>query len=207
MSILIEARMHSRNPIARRRLLFSLLVLVVLIGALAALPVRAQVVPSAYRGPDTLWAGASYLNFDASFPYQSGSRLSGAGAFVDFFWSSHLGVEGTVRFLRFGGYAGETESNYLGGPVYRFRPIGRLRPFARVLVGNGRIHYPYDIGDAGYLAVAPAGGVSWRLSPNVAVHGAYEYQYWLNSPGYSNQPDHPLHPNGVQIGVAYRIFH
>lgn len=203
MSTLAKARMHSRTRIVRRRLSSLLLVCAALFAACSA---RAQVVPSAYRGPDTLWVGASYQNFDASFPYQSGSRLSGAGAFVDFFWNAHLGVEGTARFLRFGGYADETESSYLGGPVYRVRPVGRLRPFVRALIGNGRIHYPYDIGDAGYFAVAPAAGASWRLSANLSVRGAYEYQYWLNSPGYSNQPSHALHPNGVEVGIAYRIF-
>jgi hypothetical protein len=79
----------------------------------------AQVVPSDFRGPDNLWVGAVYSNFEASFPYESGQRQQGLGAFVDFNFNSHFGVEGNAQFLPFGAFQGVTESSYLIGPRYR----------------------------------------------------------------------------------------
>jgi opacity protein-like surface antigen len=165
----------------------------------------AQVVPSASRGSDTLWVGAEYSNFNASFPYQSGQRLQGVGAFVDFNFDAHLGVEANARFLPFRGHQGETESSYLIGPRYRFRYLGRFQPHAQGLIGAGNIHYPFNIGNANYFDIAPGGGVNYRLSGHWLLRAEYEYQFWLNSPGYSNQPDHQLRPNGINAGVAYRL--
>jgi opacity protein-like surface antigen len=64
-----------------------------------------------------------------------------------------------------------------------------------------------DVGDANYFTIAPAGGVDYRLQDRRAIRMEYEYQFWLNSPGYSSQPDHPLRPNGFHAGISYRIFH
>lgn len=173
----------------------------------SAVVVSAQVVPEGYQDQARLEAGAEYSNFSASFPYQSDQRIWGVGAFADVTLNGRLGVEGDARFLHFGGFAGSTETNYLAGPRYAFRNFGRLRPFVVGLVGVGHIHYPFLIGDANYFAVAPAGGVSYRLNRRFAIRADYEYQFWVNSPGYANEPDHPLHPNGFNVGVAYRLFH
>lgn len=166
----------------------------------------AQVVPAGYQDQPRLSFGVEYSNFSASFPYQSGQRIGGLGGFADLTLKSRLGVEGEVRFLHFGGFEGSTESNYLAGPRYLFRSFGNFRPYIKGLVGSASIHYPFQIGDASYLAVAPAGGVSYRLSGSFALRAEYEYQFWLNSPGYANEPHHELMPNGVQIGIAYSIF-
>lgn len=177
-----------------------------LTAGLGAKPGLAQVVPSAFRGPDTLWVGAEYSNFNASFPYQSGQRLQGAGAFVDVNFNEHLGMEANARFLQFGGFYGETENSYLIGPRYRFRRLGRFQPYAQSLLGVGNIHYPFNIGSANYFDIAPGGGVNYRLSSHWLLRAQYEYQFWINSPGYSNQPDHQLKPNGMSVGVAYRLL-
>jgi opacity protein-like surface antigen len=70
----------------------------------------------------------------------------------------------------------------------------------------GRIHYPFQIGDAIYFAFAPGGGVNYRLSYRWTARADYEFQWWLNSPGYANEPSHALTPNVVNIGIAYRLF-
>lgn len=70
----------------------------------------------------------------------------------------------------------------------------------------GRIHYPYAIGDASYFALAPGAGTEYRVSRRWMLHADYEYQIWRNSPGYATEADHALTPNGVHIGVAYRIL-
>ena len=98
-----------------------------------------------------------------------------------------------------------TESSYLIGPRYRFRYLGRFQPHAQGLIGAGNIHYPFNIGNANYFDIAPGGGVNYRLSGHWLLRAEYEYQFWLNSPGYSNQPDHQLRPNGINAGVAYRL--
>jgi hypothetical protein len=68
----------------------------------------------------------------------------------------------------------------------------------------GNIHYPFSIGDAHYFDIAPAGGMNYRLNGRWQVRAEYEYQIWLNSPGYANEPQHQLHPNGVHFGIAFR---
>jgi opacity protein-like surface antigen len=73
-------------------------------------------------------------------------------------------------------------------------------------LGVGVIHYPFIIGNANYFDIAPGGGVNYRLSRHWLLRAEYEYQLWINSPGYSNQPDHLLRPNGMNAGVAYRLF-
>lgn len=174
-------------------------------GALLVASAGAQAVPSAYGPEHRLWAGAEFSSFSASFPYQSSQRLTGAGAFADFNLSQQLGLEGEARFLHFGGYEGSTESSYLAGPKFHFLARGRFRPYGKFFAGVGRIQYPYAIGSASYFALAPGGGTEYRLSRRWMLHLDYEYQLWLNSPGYANEPNHELTPNGAQIGVAYRL--
>ena len=167
---------------------------------------RAQVVPAAYEGRHVLWAGGEYSNFSASFPYQSGQRLEGAGAFADFRLNHYVNIEGVARFLQFGGFEGSTENNYLAGPVVSPFLKGRLRLNGKLLVGDARIHYPFAIGDASYFALAPGAGANYRMNRRWLLRIDYEYQIWLNSPGYANEPNHGLSPNGFDVGVAYRVF-
>jgi opacity protein-like surface antigen len=169
-------------------------------------PARAQVAPSGYEPSHVLWVGAEYSNLSASFPYQSGQRLAGAGAFADFRLNYRFDLEGDVRFLQFGGFEGSTESNYLAGPiVYPFQK-GRLRLYGKLLAGDARIDYPYAIGDASYFALAPGAGAKYRINRRWLLRIDYEYQVWLNSPGYANESNHQLTPNGFDLGVAYRVF-
>ncbi len=112
---------------------------------------------------------------------------------------------GDARFLHFGGFAGATESSYLAWPRVFLLDWRRLRPYGKFLVGEGKIHYPFAIGDGSYLALAPGGGAEYRVSHRWTVRAEYEYQIWLNSPGFANEPKHELTPNGFHVGVAYRV--
>jgi len=167
---------------------------------------QAQVVPSAYGPGHSLWVGGEYSNVNASFPYQSAQRLWGIGAFADYNFSGHFGVEAEARFLRFNSFYGETEDNYLAGPRYVVGKFGKFQPYGKFLVGIGKIQYPFTIGTGTYLALAPGGGVSYRLSSRWAIRGEYEYQLWPSSPGFSNEPAHELTPNGFNLGIAFRPF-
>ena len=44
------------------------------------------------------------------------------------------------------------------------------------------------------------------MSRRWLLRAEYEYQMWLNSPGFANQPKHQLNPNGIHIGVAFKIL-
>ena len=167
---------------------------------------RAQVAPSAYRATQSIWVGAQYSNINASFPYQSGQRLYGVGVFADFKWNGRLGLEGDARLMHFGGFADSTESSYLAGPKVYFLSRGRFQPYGKFLLGEGKIHYPFQIGNASYFALAPGAGSNYRLSRRWMLCAEYEYQIWHDSPGYANEPKHELTPNGFHVGVAYRVF-
>jgi opacity protein-like surface antigen len=175
--------------------------------ALLANSAHAQVVPSAFDSRHAIWAGGEGSYVSASFPYQSGQHIYGCGAFVDLHWTSHIDVEGDARWLPFGGFAGSTESSYLAGPRYTFKRFGRLQPYGKFLVGEASIHYPYRVGDQSYFALAPGGGLNYGASRRLTIRAEYEYQIWRNSPGFVNEPDHPLRPNGFHFGVAYRLLY
>jgi opacity protein-like surface antigen len=177
-----------------------------LVAAVFAAQARAQSPPSAYGPSVALWAGADYSNFTASFPYESGQRITGPTAFADFHFNYRFGLNGEANLLTFGGFEGSTENSYLIGPraVLFFR--GRFVPYGKVLVGDARIHYPFRIGNASYLALAPGAGADYRVSGRWMLRLDYEYQLWLNSPGYANEPKHELTPNGFHVGIAYRVL-
>ena len=161
------------------------------IGLLAP-PARAQVVPAAYGPADTLWVGAEYSNIDASFPYQSGDRLAGVGAFADFNVRAHLGLEGDARFMQFGGYQAETERTLLGGPRYRFNWFGKFQPYAQGLIGVATIQYPFKIGQ-GEL---PGGGAVGRgelpREPPMAGAGAVRVPVLAEFPGLRERARAPV---------------
>ncbi|MGA2206309.1 MAG: outer membrane beta-barrel protein [Terracidiphilus sp.] len=175
--------------------------------ALLPVPAQAQVVPSGFESRHAVWVGGECSTFSASFPYQSGQRIYGCGAFADLRWAPHLDVEGDARWLPAGGFAGSTESSYLAGPRYMFNRLGKFQPYGKFLLGEGSIHYPYQIGNRTYFALAPGGGLNYRVARRLTVRAEYEYQIWLNSPGFANEPNHHLAPNGFNLGVAYQVLH
>lgn len=179
---------------------------VTLAAVLLQVSAKAQVAPSAYLRPYSLWVGAEYSNVHASFPYQSSQRLTGVGTFADINWNGRISLEADARFLHFGGFEGSTESSYLAGPKVFIFDQGRFQPYGKFLIGIARIHYPFEIGDDSYFALAPGFGSGYRLSRRWMVRAEYEYQLWQNSPGFSNEPNHELTPNGFHVGLAYQIF-
>lgn len=186
--------------------LFQIAVPTMLLAAGFAAQARAQSPPAAVGPAGQVWAGAEYSNSTASFPYESGQRIMGASGFAEVLLNYRIGLEGEANFLPVGGFEGSTESSYLAGPwaVLSFR--GRFVPYAKFLVGEGRIHYPFSIGNASYLALAPGAGVDYRVKSRWVLRVEYEYQLWPNSPGYADEPDHELTPNGFHVGLAYRAW-
>jgi hypothetical protein len=163
---------------------------------------EAQAAP-AVRGGAGLWSGAEYSNFSPDFgPSQ---RLSGIGGYLDLNWNSRYAAEAEVRFLRFNGFSSQYQDNYLIGPKITILPKGKLRPYAKVLVGLGKFNFPYQLGYGTYFALALGAGVDYRLSPRISIRAEYEYQFWPNSPGIAGEPSNSLRPNGLSAGFAYRL--
>jgi opacity protein-like surface antigen len=152
-----------------------------------------------------LWVGGGYSNIHAGFPYQSGQRLWGIGAFADYHLNSKIEAEAEARFLRFNSFYGQSEDNYLIGPRYLVGSYGRFQPYGQFLVGFGKIQYPFNIGGGRYLALAPGGGLNYRISRKFALRGEYEYQLWPQSPNFTNEPAHEISPNGFHVGISYRL--
>jgi opacity protein-like surface antigen len=173
--------------------------------AAAASLLYAQAVPSAFGPGHSLWVGGEYLNFNASFPYGSNQRISGIGAFADYHMSGSLAIEAQARFNRFQSYSGIAEDTYLGGGRYRLQRFGQIRPWGQCLVGIAHMQYPYKIGTMNYLALAPGAGADYSLGRKWLFTASYQYQLWLNSPNFRNEPQHGLRPNGFSAGIAYRI--
>ena len=166
----------------------------------------AQSVPSATRPGHALWVGGEYSNISAGFPYASGQRLWGAGAFADYHLTSHIGIEGEARFLRFNSFYGETEDNYLAGLRYLARDFKKFQPYAQVLVGDGKIQYPFGIGSGDYFVIAPGAGANYRIARRWSLRAEYEYQLWPDSPNIANEPAHKITPQGFHAGIAFRVF-
>jgi opacity protein-like surface antigen len=175
-----------------------------LAAGLLAAAAQAQVAPSAWEPAHSFWVGGEYSNIHAGFPYQSDQRLWGVGGFADYSLKHRLGIAGEARFLHFNSFYGENEDSYLAGPRYAFRDFGNFELYAKGLVGLGRMQYPFEIGSKTYLDLAPGVGVSYRMGHRWQLRGEYEYQFWLNSPGFANEPEHQITPNGFHIGVAFR---
>ena len=176
--------------------------------ALAAVQAAAhgQAAPSARGGGASLWAGAEYSNVRAGFPNGSSVRLGGIGAFVNYNLRHSAGVEARARFLNLNSWNGETQQDYLAGPRYTFLHSERWRPFAAFEVGVVKIQYPFSMGTGTSFAMAPSGGLEYRLGRKWSVRGVYEYQILSNSPDFTNEPKFGIKPNGFHAGIAYRIF-
>jgi opacity protein-like surface antigen len=165
-----------------------------------------QVAPSAFKEAEALRLGIEYSNMKAGFPYGSDLRLSGLGVFATFQWKHNLGLEGEARFLRFNSYYGETEDAYLGGPHYAFLHSPRWRPYAAFKVGDVKITYPFQLGTCSCLALAPTGGLDYRVNKRWSLRGEYQYQFLPGSPNFTNEPQYGIKPNGFQTGISYRLF-
>jgi opacity protein-like surface antigen len=190
----------------QRPRVFSLIFwMAMLAGSSVSYTAHAQAVPSATYPLRTLWVGVQYSNIHAGFPYQSSQRLTGISFFADYHIQHRIAIEADARFLRWGAFYGLAENNYLAGPRFTIWDAGKLRPYGQFLLGLGSLHFPFNIGDSRYLALAPAGGVNYRLSRKWTLNGEYEYQLWPGSPDISNQPAHEIAPNGFHAGLAYRL--
>jgi hypothetical protein len=164
-----------------------------------------QVEDSATAGIVPLSIGGNFSFFDASY---QGYKTAGLGAYVDYspLLAGDLGVEAEGRWLKFGGPQSFSEYTYLAGPRFRFYKSDKYRPYAKVLVGAGELNFPYDLAHGGYFVVSPGGGLEMAMKEHWKLRADYEFQYWVNAPGVPGIQNGAMHPNGVSIGLTYRLF-
>jgi hypothetical protein len=176
----------------------SRVLVVVLLFAAATSLLHAQAMPTA-TGPGPRWlVGGTYSFFAADY----GKRdLGGGSGFVDYSRSDRISYEAEVRFLTINEEVGTHQSTYLIGGKFPYRKRW-LTAYGKVLVGDGRFHFPYDYADGSYFVLAPGGGVDLALgSSRYSVRLVdFEYQWWLNFPFGT------LRPYGASTGIAVH-FH
>ena len=199
--------MMKRPPLASALALLSILF------AAGTASARAQVVPSATSGHISLTAGALASVFQPDYmgygvAGTAPNRLYGVGAFVDARFTRWFQVEGEGRWLRFNKYEGIDEDNYLIGPrlpIHHFRFLNAT-PYAKALVGLGRMNFENNDGSGNYCALAYGGGIDFRLTRRFSARGDFQYQQWLGWPNIPGIQNTPLYPYGASAGVGYRIF-
>ncbi len=167
----------------------------------------AQAEYSAERAPVSLSVGGSFSFYDANY---GGYKVGGIATHIDFspiIWD-HVGVEGEGRWLTLNSSRGFREYNYLIGPMYRMTlsEHRRFHPYAKALVGQGVIDFPNHLAYGRYFVFAPGAGVDYTLNRRWRVRADYEFQIWPGAPGIPGDSSGPLKPNGVTVGLTYRVF-
>lgn len=178
----------------------TLLFLSSLMLASVTLPVRAQVMASAYGHEPKLSAGGTGTIFQPDYAgngvaQSSPNPLAGIGLYVDYKANRWVGVEGEANWLHFNQFGGITENTYLIGPKVHIIEAGKLMPYGKVLVGMGGGSFL-----SGHTTVlAYGGGLDYNLSSHWLLRaGDFEFQQWFVTP--------QLHPYGGSVGIAYKLF-
>lgn len=147
--------------------------------------------------------GGEYSNFLAD--YGPPDRLSGFGVYADWNVGLRWGFEAEARFLLLNGFNGEAQDHYLIGPRFQLMRRGKLRPYAKLLAGLAQNNFPAPVTTGRYIAIAPGGGVDYRIRRRIALRAEYEYQFWPAAPDFVGYPSNGMNPNGFSAGFAYRV--
>ena len=172
-------------------------VVLILAGAVGARPARAQSLPTATSPGAYVAIGGTYSEFEAKYP---DTNLGGAGGFIDVNIRRQIGLEGEVHFLKQGEVSGSHQTTYLAGPRFELHR-GIFSPYAKGLIGNGHLVFPYGYGYGNYLVLAPGGGVDARVTDRIKIRLVdFEYQVW---PQFSLGR---INPYGVSAGISYVLY-
>jgi len=164
----------------------------------------AQKLPTATAPGAYIAIGGTYSGFQAEYPQRV---LGGAGGYIDLNIRRHLGIEGEARWLRQNQIAGSHETTYLVGPRFELHR-GRFSPYAKALVGDGKLVFPYGDGYGNYVVVAGGGGLDVNISENFKVRAIdFEYQDWPRFNFGAGTGIYPINPYGISVGLSYRIYH
>jgi hypothetical protein len=184
--------MKHTAPIRRAALALSLALF-----SLATRQANAQAMPTA-TAPGLLIA----VGGGGASMYQSGygqRNIYGLNSYADLNLGG-LGIEAEARFLRYHTSEDVTENNYLIGPRVTLFHTRALRPYAKFLVGQGHIVYPFRYAEGNYFAYAPGAGLEYSIHERFIVRVVdFEYQTW---PDFSFGK---LNPYGISAGISLRL--
>jgi hypothetical protein len=196
-----------------RRSINAVLLLAVAGGAIGA---AAQVAPSAYARGLSINAGGEVSGFQPDYtglgvPAQAGfhGMLAGVGTYVDVKVTPWVQIEGEARWMRFNKPDGGIyEDNYLIGPrlpIYRLH-FWKATPYAKVLVGYGKLNFEDGNGWGRYTAIAYGGGLEMKAGKRLTLRlPDFEYQQWPDwTEGLAKS--YTLFPYGLSIGASWRVF-
>lgn len=168
---------------------------------LAGYPALAQATYTASRAGD-LQVGAGFVVGNSNFLTPelggTGESLRGLNLYSTFDFRKHIGAD--LEFRQASPSYGENvyERTYEAGGRYVY-PVGRLRPYGKVLYGRGVFNYPHNVANLAYNLLSLGAGLDYQLSRQLNVRIDYEHGHWFGFPLQA------LSPNIVSIGVAYHF--
>jgi Outer membrane protein beta-barrel domain len=182
---------------AVRRNLLRLLSIAFLAACFCSLA-RAQATATASVSGVSLSVGGGYSYYHADYGHR---MLGGYSIFADYDRTPRWGLEFEVRALRFNQEFNTHQTTLLIGPRYAYRR-NRFSAYAKLLLGDGRFHFPYNYADGSYFVLAPGGGIDVPLGDSRFTIRAVdlEYQSW---PNFSFGG---LHPYGYSGGISFRVL-
>ena len=172
---------------------------VLLLGSwlLVARAASSQALPAA-SGPG---AYVSVGGGVSAYQVDYGKRIDyGSAAFANLHLRGRYSLEAEARFLKYHTDEQVTQTTYLIGPELVLFKHGPFRPYAKFLVGDARMTFPFGYAHGNYFAMAPGGGVDIAIAPRLDLRlFDVEYQSWPQFT-YGN-----LHPFGVTAGIRVRL--
>lgn len=169
------------------------------LASLALCPVAfSQVKESAETGGIALSVGGSLGGYYVGYGQR---KMAGPAAFIDLGSRAPLGFEAEARWLNLNETASVHDETYLAGPRYSFKEFAGLRPYAKLLIGDGEFSFPYHLAHGSYFVIAPGAGIEYRVSNRLYWRVVdFEYQHWSEFT-YGSLPTY-----GVSSGLRVHIF-
>lgn len=174
-----------------------------------ALPARSQVTYAAQEGKLPFTVGLGFSSFSDDWGIKN-PRQSGITLWVDARIPhlppkiEGLGIELEGRDINYNTPSylpGHRMDTGLGGPIYEWRRKGRIRPYAKYLIGLGSIDFPNP--NTSYqhdtrIVFEPGGGANFWFWNRFSARAEYDYQFWHAIFGPRD-----LNPQGFSVGVVY----
>jgi hypothetical protein len=188
--------MRHPSHAARARRFVIALCLLSLFAIVRSMP--GQAIATVTGGETSLSAGATFSQYQMDYGKRA---LGGYAIHADWDRTRRWGVEFEARVLRLNQEVGTHETTFLVGPRYILRRKV-FSPYAKLLLGDGKFHYPYNYAEGSYFVLAPGAGVEVRMGESrYSIRLVdFEYQSW---PNFSFNG---LNPYGVSGGLSVRIF-
>jgi hypothetical protein len=165
--------------------------------------VEAQDRPTA-TGPGgyiSVGAGVSVYQFN-----YGERKLGGIMAYTDIQPSWRFGIEGEVRSLRYNTDEDVTETTYMAGPRIVILPAGHLRPYVKLLAGDGHYDLPFHFAQGNFFTYAPGAGLDLKVNDFVSVRVIdFEYQVTTQFQSSPNVAPSQTVNYGISAGISFRV--